>query len=98
MHSATPSSVQGTEIDGIIASCLGGISFMGGSGGMLGGFIGLMLLNFFRNGLAVAGLGTYWQVVASGLLLMTALIVDFVNEKLRIRNLRAATNAKTAAH
>jgi ribose transport system permease protein len=92
MHNATPFSVHGTEIDGIIASCLGGISFRGGAGGMLGAFIGLLLLNFFNNGLSIIGLGTYWQIVASGLLLVVALAVDFISTELRAKNLKASQN------
>lgn len=88
MHNATPFSVHGTEIDGIIASCLGGISFRGGSGGMLGAFIGLLLLNFFNNGLSILGLDTYWQIVASGLLLVAALTVDFISTELRAKKLK----------
>jgi len=88
MHSAHPSSVHGTQLTGIIASCLGGISFGGGAGGMLGGFIGLMLLNFFNNGLTIAGLSSYWQIVASGLLLILALTVDYINGRVRLRVLK----------
>ena len=90
MHNATPFSVHGMEIDGIIAILLGGISFGGGSGGMLGAFFGLLLLNFFNNGLSIIGLGTYWQIVASGLLLVAALIVDYITTELRARNLKAS--------
>ena len=85
MHSATAGSVIGTEFDGIIASCLGGISFGGGSGGMVGAFIGLMLLGAFKNGLSCAGLNTYWQIVASGLLLIVALVVDYINAQVRAK-------------
>lgn len=88
MHSATAGSVIGTEFDGIIASCLGGISFGGGSGTMGGAFIGLMLLGFFNNGLTGAGLDSYWQIVASGCLLIAALVVDLVNENIRVKNLK----------
>ncbi len=90
MHNATPFSVHGTEIDGIIASCLGGISFMGGSGNMFGAFVGLMLLNFFNNGLSIVGLDTYWKIVASGLLLIAALTVDFIGNEMRAKNLKAS--------
>ncbi len=90
MHNATPFSVHGTEIDGIIAILLGGISFGGGSGGMLGAFFGLLLLNFFNNGLSIIGLGTYWQIVASGLLLVAALLVDYITTELRSKKLKAS--------
>ena len=88
MHSATAGSVLGTEFEGIIASCLGGISFGGGSGTMGGAFIGLMLMGFFNNGLTGAGLSSYWQIVASGCLLIAALIVDLINENIRVKNLK----------
>ena len=90
MHNATPFSVHGTEIDGIIAILLGGISFGGGSGGMLGAFFGLLLLNFFNNGLSIIGLGTYWQIVASGLLLVAALMVDYITTQFRPKKLKAS--------
>jgi ABC-type xylose transport system permease subunit len=57
---------------------------------MLGAFIGLLLLNFFNNGLSIIGLGSYWQIVASGLLLVAALTVDFISTELRAKNLKAS--------
>ncbi|MCF0121362.1 MAG: ABC transporter permease [Oscillospiraceae bacterium] len=89
MHTGSPSSVIGQELEGITASVLGGVSFTGGSGGMLGCFFGLILLNCFNNGLTVIGLGSYWQIVASGVLLILALVLDFVREKNRIKKLKA---------
>ncbi len=81
MHVGAPGSVVGTELTAITASCLGGIAFGGGSGGMLNGFIGVMLLTAFNIGLSVIGLDTYWQTVASGVLLIIALVIDYMNQK-----------------
>lgn len=61
----------------ITAAILGGISFGGGSGGMLGCFLGLMLMNSFSNGLTVLQVNPYWQSVANGLLLLIALSFDY---------------------
>jgi ribose transport system permease protein len=94
MHMASPSAVMGSELDGITGAVLGGIAFMGGGGGMGGAFIGLMLLNTFTNGLVVIGLGSYWQIVAKGLLLIFALVLDFVRERGRIRALKASAAAQ----
>jgi ribose transport system permease protein len=94
MHMASPTAVIGTELTGITAAVLGGVSFMGGGGGMGGAFIGLLLLNTFTNGLQVAGLGSYWQIVAQGILLIAALMLDFFREKNRIRQLKASIAAK----
>lgn len=61
----------------ITAAILGGISFGGGSGGMLGCFLGLLIINGFTNGLTVMGVTPYWSTVASGILLLLALSFDF---------------------
>lgn len=90
MHMASPTAVIGSEMTGITAAVLGGVSFTGGSGGMFGAFIGLLLLNSFTNGLVVIGLDSYWQIVASGLLLIAALMVDFLRERARIKALKPA--------
>ncbi len=90
MHMASPNAVLGSELSAITAAVLGGISFMGGGGGMGGAFIGLMLLNTFTNGLVVIGLGSYWQIIAQGILLIAALTLDFFRERGRIRALKAS--------
>ncbi len=81
LHNGSPTSVNGTELEAITAAVLGGIAFTGGSGGMLGAFCGLLLLNSFNNGLNIAGLSAYWQMLASGLMLIIALILDYYNKK-----------------
>jgi ribose/xylose/arabinose/galactoside ABC-type transport system permease subunit len=65
----------------ITAAILGGISFGGGSGGMLGCFLGLLIINGFNNGLTVLGVTPYWQNVASGLLLLLALTFDYITNR-----------------
>ena len=53
----------------------------GGSGGMGGCLVGILILNVFDNGLAIMGVPTYWQTVASGLLLLVALVYDYFASK-----------------
>ncbi len=96
MHMASPTAVIGSDLTAITAAVLGGVSFMGGGGGMGGAFIGLMLLNTFTNGLVVIGLGSYWQIVAQGVLLIAALVLDFFRERSRIRALKAEDAAAKA--
>ena len=61
----------------VTACIFGGISFGGGRGNMLGCFLGLLIINGFNNGLAIMRLSPYWQNVASGILLLIALTIDF---------------------
>jgi ribose/xylose/arabinose/galactoside ABC-type transport system permease subunit len=83
-------------MDAITAAILGGISFTGGSGGMGGLFVGLMLLNSFNNGLTVVRLKSYWQIFAQGMLLLLALLLDFYRESRRLKQLKAGA-AEVAA-
>lgn len=75
---STCDGIAAQQFTGITAAILGGISFGGGSGGMGGCLVGILILNVFDNGLAILGVPTYWQTVASGLLLLVALIYDYV--------------------
>jgi len=81
MRSASPTALIGTELTGITAAVLGGIAFMGGSGGMSGAFMGLMLLTAFTNGLIIIGLGSSLSIMAQGVLLVAALTLDHFRKK-----------------
>jgi ribose/xylose/arabinose/galactoside ABC-type transport system permease subunit len=82
----------------ITAAILGGISFGGGSGGMLGCFIGLLIINGFTNGLTVMQVNPYLKDVFSGLLLMLALTFDYFTARSakKVRTPKADKAAKAA--
>jgi len=65
----------------ITAAILGGFSFGGGTGNMLGCFLGLLIMNGFNNGLIVMGVSNFWQSAASGAILLLALTVDYFSSK-----------------
>jgi len=88
MAMGSPSGVTGSDLDAITAVVLGGVAFTGGSGNMLGVFIGIVLIAGFQNGLVVAGLGAYYRVVATGLLLVAALVLDYYRENARQKSLK----------
>lgn len=67
----------------VTAAILGGISLGGGTGNMLGCFLGLLIINSFNNGLLLMGLKPYWQTVASGVLLLIALTIDYFSTRER---------------
>ena len=80
MGMGSPSGVTGSDLDAITAIVLGGVAFTGGSGNMFGVFIGVLVISGFQNGLVVSGLNAYYRVVATGLLLVAALILDYYRE------------------
>ena len=80
-QSANMMGINQARFQGITAAVLGGIAFGGGTGGMAGAFVGILILSTFSNGLTVIGLGPYLQNVATGLLLIFALTLDFFQKK-----------------
>lgn len=81
----------------ITAAILGGISFGGGSGGMLGCFIGLLIINGFNNGLTVLQVNPYLKDVASGVLLILALTFDYFTTRRSTKVRTKAAKANVAA-
>ncbi len=81
MHSGQPSAGSGAEFDAITAAILGGVAFTGGTGNLAGCFIGLLIMQCFNNGLTVVNVSSFWQIVAKGLLLIAALLLDFIRRK-----------------
>lgn len=77
LKSATVQGIKYQNFAGITAAILGGISFGGGSGGMGGAFLGLLIINSFNNGMTVLQISPYWVQIASGLLLVLALTFDY---------------------
>ena len=88
--SPTAMTSSGFDFRVISASILGGVSFMGGAGSIGGAFIALMLLNVFENMLSILRIQQYWILFASGVLMVVALIVDYVSAERRRKALMVA--------
>ncbi|MDA3949633.1 MAG: ABC transporter permease [Spirochaeta sp.] len=64
------------ELRAIAAAVLGGASFAGGSGSILGAVLGVTLLAFINNGFVLLDGSPNWQQAVSGLILLVAVGVD----------------------
>lgn len=69
------------------AVLLGGTSLKGGSGGVGGTAVGVLLIATLENGLAVSGLASAWQQIFTGAILVSALGVDVLSRQ-RLQSLR----------
>lgn len=85
LKTATCTGLSGSQFTGITAAILGGVSFGGGSGGLMGALIGIFILSVFNNGMQLLGVSTYLQTVASGGLLLAALLYDNALEKRKLK-------------
>jgi ribose/xylose/arabinose/galactoside ABC-type transport system permease subunit len=79
---------------GLIAAVLGGISFFGGNGGMLGVFLGLCILNTFSKGMAIVNFDAIWSGLLQGLMLIIALSVDFSGNKKMMKTVSKKVDSK----
>ena len=79
----------------LTAVILGGISFMGGGGGMTGAFAGMLLLNLFTFGLSILSIPSWVNIVIQGMLLIVALILDNINTMRMHKNLLSASAKKS---
>jgi ribose/xylose/arabinose/galactoside ABC-type transport system permease subunit len=74
----------GTEFTALTAAIVGGISFMGGEGNMLGLVTGVFLLAVLGNGMQLAGWGTYAQYIVKGIILLGAVTFDEFQKNARL--------------
>ncbi len=86
-------SIAAPNMQAMIASLLGGISFMGGAGGIGGAAIGLVLLNVFTTGLIMIKAPAYVTTAMPGVLLIIALFMDNINA-MRMRRILVAAAIK----
>jgi ribose transport system permease protein len=82
-NSGFPNAGAGYELDAIAAVIIGGASFAGGSGGIGGTAIGVLLIAVLRNGLVLLNVPTEWQTVAIGLVIIGAVFVDVLRQRAR---------------
>ncbi|MDD5622627.1 MAG: ABC transporter permease [Actinomycetota bacterium] len=77
MNSGQPTAQSHLMFGALTAAIVGGVRFGGGKGTLYGCLIGVLLLESFKNGIAVLNVQTFWQNVASGVLLIVALSADY---------------------
>lgn len=67
---------QSYELDAIAAVILGGTSFVGGVGSIVGTLIGALIIAVLSNGLVLLGVSDIWQYIIKGLVIIGAVTLD----------------------
>ena len=73
---AEPIGGNGFELQAIGAAVIGGASLFGGIGNPLGSLVGALTLGGLQNGLTLLNVPSFWQYVASGIVVILAVFAD----------------------
>lgn len=76
MGSAAPAMAADAVFTCFSACVLGGISFRGGAGKVMGVVLGVMIFGCLSTGMQLIGLSTYSQYIVKGILLIAAIAYD----------------------
>lgn len=74
---------QGSEINSIAAVVIGGASLFGGVGSIFGTFVGVCLISSLVTGLILANVQPFWQTVVTGLVIIGAVYIDQLRDRIR---------------
>jgi ribose/xylose/arabinose/galactoside ABC-type transport system permease subunit len=87
---ATPQVDNNLALEAIAGVLLGGTSLVGGLGGVGGTLVGVLFLGVLDNGLSIAGFASAWQMVITGVILVSAIVLDRYKGPFRLPTLRRA--------
>jgi ribose transport system permease protein len=74
--SAQPKGGEGYELDAIAAVILGGTSFTGGRGSIIGTAIGALIIGVLNNGLVLMNVPFFYQLIIKGAVITIAILID----------------------
>jgi ribose transport system permease protein len=68
----------------LAAVIIGGTALTGGRGGVVGTFVGVILLGMIANGLVLKNISTFWQPVVIGAILLMAIVLDEARRRVKL--------------
>jgi L-arabinose transport system permease protein len=81
--SGQPTTQQGLELQVISACVLGGVSLTGGVGTITGVIVGVLIMGSVENAMRLLNIPDFWQKVAAGGILLAAVLLDRLRNRLR---------------
>ncbi|MBL0374263.1 ABC transporter permease [Rhizobium sp. KVB221] len=84
MGAGSPTAGSGLELDVIAAVVIGGTPLTGGMGGVAGTIVGALIIAILSNGLNLAGVSSYSQLIIKGMVLIAAVIISIDRKKIGI--------------
>lgn len=80
-NSGFPNAGIGQELDAISAVIIGGASFFGGRGTVLGVFAGSLVIGLMRNILNLRNVPVFWQQILIGVVIIVVVALDVVRRR-----------------
>lgn len=94
-NSAYPTAGMLLELSSIAAVIIGGASFFGGRGTVFGAMVGALILGVIQNGLNLLNVNPSWQYIALGVVVILAVELDVVRQRLETRMKSAQAEEKS---
>lgn len=89
MSAASSETGVGMEFRTITACAIGGISFAGGKGSMIGLVIGILFINVLNNALQALAVESNVQMVVIGIILIVAVLIEMLRDKMEAKRVAA---------
>jgi len=85
IQTVAPNAIVGKELDVIAAVVLGGASLAGGTGTIIGTFMGVALVAIISNAVILLGIPSYWYQIFLGAIIVVSVSVTALNHKKNLR-------------
>src|SRR5690606_30385351 len=82
---AHPATGETFALNALAAAVLGGTSMSGGRGRIAGTVIGAFVIGILSDGLVMMGVSSFWQIVIKGVVIIAAVVVDQVQQRMEAR-------------
>ena len=76
LNTGQPTAAEGYEFDAITGAVLGGTSFTGGVGNMVGTIVGILIVGMINNIFNLLSIQSYYHQILKGVLIVVAVIFD----------------------
>lgn len=85
LRAAHPATGEFFELNAIAAAVLGGTAMAGGRGRIWGTIVGAFVIGVLADGMIMMGVSSFWQMVITGLVIISAVVIDQFQSRLQSR-------------